>query len=85
MYAGYKCYKAGFVNDDGSTSVIQITTKFPYFDDIHDSLYVSTFVRIQLWRKKSNSSVDKHCAANSTNEYNKHAAYFHVCIYCQTD
>ena len=39
------------VNDDGSTGVIQIATKFPYFDDIHDSLYVSTFVRIQLWCK----------------------------------
>ncbi len=29
------------VNDDGSTDLIPIATEFPFFDHLHDSLYVS--------------------------------------------
>ena len=29
------------VNDDGSSGKILISTLFPYFDKVHDSLYVS--------------------------------------------
>ena len=30
-------------NDDGSSGKLPISTQFPYFDERHDSLYVSLF------------------------------------------
>ena len=36
------------VNDDGSSGKIPISTPFPYFDERHDSLYVSMICIIYL-------------------------------------